>query len=996
MSTNAAQLKGKLNSFKSELKYSNVGLFTLQETHYATKGKVRIEGFEIFEAIRKKVKGGTMIEAHKGLKPVLITEYNEEFELLVIEIKIANKEIRIMSGYGPQETWPEQQRTPFFLALEEEIVKAELEGKSILIELDANSKLGKDLIPGDLHTQSENGKLLAGIITRHSLVIGNSMDVCKGLVTRKRMTKSTTEKSIIDFVILSEDLRKDVDCILIDDERKHVLTRITKNKSGVVKVESDHNVIFTKLKMQWDKKVCQQRREVFNLKNAECQKAFKEATTIENNNYYLSSVFDEKCDINIVTEKFMKRLQKIISKCFRKVRIKEKIDHEKEELYKKWKNLKKNLDDSNKIEFEEIERELAVKYAHEFFEKIKKETDGIDCEDGGQNSGQLWNLKKQIFPKSRDPPTAMVDPDSGNLLTNEEKIEEAAIKVYKQRLRNRPINENIEHIKDAKEILCKKLLKIASSKKTPAWTMKDLDVVLKNLKKQKSRDPYGLANELFLPEVAGNDLKLAILRLMNRIKEDQKYPRCLELCNISSIWKNKGSRNSFESYRGIFRVTVFRSILDKLIYNDEYKNLDKNLTDSNVGARKSRNIRDNIFVVNAILNSVKRDSENAIDCQIYDIEKCFDSLWLDEVINCLFEAGLQNDKLPLLFLENYNAEVAIKTNERMSRRVSIQNIIMQGSVWGSLCCVILMDKLGKLLYRDKPELLNYYKGLVGTTPLQMVDDILGIQQCSSKSLQLNSVINTFINLEKLKLSSKKCGNIHIGKAKISCHKLKVHDDIMKQSTKESYLGDIIDQSGKLHQNIDKRKSKGYGIMANIMAIINEIPLSHWKVEAGLKLRQAMLINGIMYNSEAWQGIQEKDISLLEKVDESLLRGVISAHPKIPIEALYLETKSVPIRFILASRRIMYMHTILQKDETEMVRRIYEAQRNDPSPGDFIENVRKDCETIGLEMSDKEISQISKQNFKKIVKLKISNAAFKYLLSVKEEHSKMQNIKHAEL
>ena len=172
MSTNAAQLKGKLNSFKSELKYSSVGLFTLQETHYATKGKVKIEGFEIFEAIRKKVKGGTMIGAHKGLKPILISEYNEEFELLTIEIKIANKEIRIMTGYGPQENWSEQQRIPFFLALEEEIVKAELAGKSILIELDANSKLGYDIIPGDKHCQSENGKLLAGIIARHGLVLG--------------------------------------------------------------------------------------------------------------------------------------------------------------------------------------------------------------------------------------------------------------------------------------------------------------------------------------------------------------------------------------------------------------------------------------------------------------------------------------------------------------------------------------------------------------------------------------------------------------------------------------------------------------------------------------------------------------------------------------------------------------------------------------------------------------------------------------------------------
>ena len=34
-------------------------------------------------------------------------------------------------------------------------------------------------------------------------------------------------------------------------------------------------------------------------------------------------------------------------------------------------------------------------------------------------------------------------------------------------------------------------------------------------------------------------------------------------------------RNSFESYRGIFFVNIFRSILDKLIYNDEYENIDK-------------------------------------------------------------------------------------------------------------------------------------------------------------------------------------------------------------------------------------------------------------------------------------------------------------------------------------------------------------------------------------------------------------------------------------
>ena len=53
------------------------------------------------------------------------------------------------------------------------------------------------------------------------------------------------------------------------------------------------------------------------------------------NNGYLSSVFDEEGEINKTTEKFMKRLQKVIFKCFRKIRIKEKVDLEEEELFRK-------------------------------------------------------------------------------------------------------------------------------------------------------------------------------------------------------------------------------------------------------------------------------------------------------------------------------------------------------------------------------------------------------------------------------------------------------------------------------------------------------------------------------------------------------------------------------------------------------------------------------------------------------------------------------------
>ena len=73
-----------------------------------------MDNYHIFEAIRKsKQKGGTMVGVHMDLEPVLVKEYSDQFELLVIEIKIGDSKIRLMSGYGPQENWKEHERTPF-------------------------------------------------------------------------------------------------------------------------------------------------------------------------------------------------------------------------------------------------------------------------------------------------------------------------------------------------------------------------------------------------------------------------------------------------------------------------------------------------------------------------------------------------------------------------------------------------------------------------------------------------------------------------------------------------------------------------------------------------------------------------------------------------------------------------------------------------------------------------------------------------------------------
>ena len=115
---------------------------------------------------------------------------------------------------------------------------------------------------------------------------------------------------------------------------------------------------------------------------------------------------------------------------------------------------------------------------------------------------------------------------------------------------------------------------------------------------------------------------------------------------------------------------------------------------------------------------------------------------------------MDNDHLPLIYQENQNAQIAVKTSHGISKRVNISNIVMQGSVWGSLMCVATMDKLGKIAYNNE-DIIYRYRGIVPTPPMQMIDDINIPTKCSSvESITSNQMVNSFMLLKKLSLNQK--------------------------------------------------------------------------------------------------------------------------------------------------------------------------------------------------------------------------------------------------
>ena len=127
------------------------------------------------------------------------------------------------------------------------------------------------------------------------------------------------------------------------------------------------------------------------------------------------------------------------------------------------------------------------------------------------------------------------------LITSPEGIKQLTLDSLITRLRHRPMKPGFESLMDLKEFLCLQRLRLSSLSMKPNFTSEDLQKVLKGLKKKKARDPHNYLNELFRPEVIGNNLKESLLVLFNKMRKHKQFSENMLLTNVSSIYKGKGS-----------------------------------------------------------------------------------------------------------------------------------------------------------------------------------------------------------------------------------------------------------------------------------------------------------------------------------------------------------------------------------------------------------------------------------------------------------------------
>ena len=85
---------------------------------------------------------------------------------------------------------------------------------------------------------------------------------------------------------------------------------------------------------------------------------------------------------------------------------------------------------------------------------------------------------------------------------------------------------------------------------------------------------------------------------------------------------------------------------------------------------------------------------------------------------------------------------------------------------------------------------------------------------------------------------------------------------MKNSENEKCLGDNITSKANSKDTNDARKSRGNAVLAQMTALLDDIPLGKRRTETGVILRNTWFLNGCLFNSEIWTGFSPHDVHAL--------------------------------------------------------------------------------------------------------------------------------------
>ena len=297
----------------------------------------------------------------------------------------------------------------------------------------------------------------------------------------------------------------------------------------------------------------------------------------------------------------------------------------------------------------------------------------------------------------------------------------------------------------------------------------------------------------------------------------------------------------------------------------------------------------------------------------YDTKKCFDSLWLKDCMNSLWDLDVKADILCLIYLMNIKATVTIKTPLGDTDPLFLSNFVKQGTVLGPVLNNCSLNKLST-------DSIGYNFGSVQIKSMEFVDDLADTNRDKQSALASNAVLQAIQHEKRLTFSAEKCELLKIN-SKDDTY-LKVNGRNMKQVDVACHLGDHFNRQGNNSDLREERVTKAKGTIIELCSLCKGINIENKQIESMLLLYKTVFISRLTYNCEAWSNLTPKDYLTLQASQLTYLRNVLKDSKATQIAAMYLELGILPVRYEIEMRQLLFLKRLLDKKHADPCLRTY--------------------------------------------------------------------------
>jgi hypothetical protein len=141
------------------------------------------------------------------------------------------------------------------------------------------------------------------------------------------------------------------------------------------------------------------------------------------------------------------------------------------------------------------------------------------------------------------------------------------------------------------------------------------------------------------------------------------------------------------------------------------------------------------------------------------------------------------------------------------------------------------------------------------------------------------------------------------------------------------------------------------------------------------LMNVMLRSSILYASETYYDLKEKEVRQLERIEESFMRQLLKTTKGCPIIQLYTELGQIPARFDIIKLKLNFLKYILHQEQNSLIFKVFQLQLENPKKGDWASSCIQNLKDLDVNMSLREIKEMSHNKYTHLIRTKCEETAY---------------------